>query len=157
MIFNVIVETPRGSRNKYEMDKKSGRIMLDRVLHSSVHYPADYGYIPDTLYSDGDPLDVLILNRFSVVPGCIVHARPIAVFKMLDSGDSDEKIIAVSDKDPHYRHWKDINDIPESLRDEIEEFFKTYKNLERGKYVEVKGWGDAKEAEEIVNSSFKKD
>ena len=154
MTIDVIVEITKGSRNKYELDKATGRIRLDRVLHSSVNYPADYGFVPDTLYEDGDPLDVMIINRFSTVPGCVVPVRPIAVFKMMDSGDSDEKVIAVPDGDPYYKNWTDLKDIPEGLKNEIEEFFKTYKNLEKGKSVEGKGWEDVKFAEAIIKSSL---
>jgi len=154
MTVDVIVEIAKGSRNKYELDKGSGQIRLDRVLHSSVSYPADYGFIPDTLYEDGDALDVLVINRFPTFSGCVIPARPIAVFKMVDSGSADEKVIAVPEGDPYFKDWNDLKDIPQALKNEIEEFFKTYKNLEKGKYVEVKGWDGAKLAEEIIKSSL---
>lgn len=154
MTIDVLVEITKGSRNKYELDKESGRIRLDRVLHSSVSYPADYGLIPDSLYDDGDPLDVLIINRFPTVPGCMVPVRPIAVFKMIDTGEADEKVIAVPDGDPYYKEWTDLKDIPQALKNEIEEFLKTYKNLEKGKYVEIKGWEGVKLAEEIIQKSL---
>ncbi len=154
MVIDIVVEITKGSRNKYEIDKESGRIRLDRVLSSSVSYPADYGFLPNTLYEDGDPLDVLVINRFATVPGCVVPVRPIAVFKMIDSGSSDEKIIAVPDGDKYYKEWSDLRDIPEALKNEIEEFFRTYKNLEKGKYVEVKGWDGVKLADEIIQKSL---
>ncbi len=153
MTVNVTVEIPKGSRNKYEFDKESGRIMLDRVLHSSVAYPADYGFIPDTHYDDGDPLDVAVLVRFPTVPGCVIPARPVGVLKMVDTGENDEKIIAVPEKDPYFASWKELDDVPEPLRNEISEFFATYKSLEKGKHVEVKGWGSRQEAEEIIQKS----
>lgn len=154
MTIDILIEIAKGSRNKYELDKESGRVRLDRVLHSSVSYPADYGFIPNSLSDDGDPLDVLIINRFPTVPGCLVPVRPIAVFKMVDTGESDEKIIAVPDGDPYYKEWSDIKDIPQGLKSEIEEFFRTYKNLEKDKYVEVKGWEGVKLAEEIIEKSL---
>lgn len=153
MTLDVIVEIPKGSRNKYELDKATGHIRLDRVLKSSVSYPFDYGFVPDTLYEDGDPLDVMIIGRFPTIPGCVVPARPIAVFKMNDTGESDEKIIAVSEGDSYFDGWNDINDIPEALKNEIEEFFKTYKNLEKNKYVEAKGWEGRATAEKIIEAS----
>ena len=154
MTIDVIVEITKGSRNKYELDKESGRIKLDRVLHSSVNYPADYGFLPDSLHGDGDPLDVMIINRFPTEPGCIVPVRPIAVFKMIDSGEPDEKVIAVPEGDPYFKEWNDLKDIPQALKNEIEEFFKTYKNLEKGKYVEVQGWEGGKLAEELIKQGL---
>jgi len=156
MTINVTIEVPKGSRNKYELDKNSGNIVLDRVLHSSVHYPACYGFIPDSLYADGDPLDVMVITRFPTVPGCVIPSRPIGVLKMIDTGDADEKIIAVPEKDPYHEKWNNIEDVPAALKNEIEEFFKTYKNLEKGKSVEIKGWGDKDEAEKIINESIQK-
>lgn len=150
--MDVIIEIPQGSRNKYEVDKKTNRIRLDRVLYSSVQYPADYGYFENTLCDDGDPLDVLVITRFPTFPGCVVGARPIAVFNMIDGGEGDEKIIAVPEDDPYFDAWNDIKDMPEALKNEIEEFFRTYKNLQKKK-VEVKGWGDAKEAEKTIRKA----
>lgn len=156
MTIDILIEIPKGSRNKYELDKKSGRIKLDRVLHSAVYYPADYGFIPGSFYDDGDPLDVLVITRFPTVPGCLVPARPIALFKMVDTGENDEKIIAVPDGDKYFESWNDLGDIPEALKNEIEQFFATYKALEKNKYVEVKGWDNAKEAERIIKESMEK-
>lgn len=154
MTIDIIVEITKGSRNKYELDKESGRIKLDRVLRSSVNYPADYGFLPESLHGDGDPLDVMVINRFPTIPGCIVPVRPIAVFKMIDSGEPDEKIIAVPEGDPYFEEWSDLKDIPQALKNEIEEFFKTYKNLEKGKYVKVQGWEGEKQAEELIKQGL---
>lgn len=154
MILDVVVEITKGSRNKYELDKGTGQFRLDRVLRSSVGYPADYGFLPGTLSEDGDPADVMVINRFPTFPGCMVSARVIGVFKMIDTGEADEKIIAVPKGDNYYESWNDLSDIPQAFKDEIEEFFKTYKSLEKNKHVEVQGWGDAKEAEEIIKKSL---
>lgn len=156
MTIQVLIEIPKGSRNKYELDKKSGRIKLDRVLHSSVTYPADYGLIPDTHSGDGDPLDVVVITRFPTFPGCMIEARPLALIEMVDTGEDDEKVIAVPAHDPYFNSWEDINDIPEALRNEINEFFATYKNLEPGKHVEIKGWQGVKAAEELITKSQNK-
>ncbi|HEY4496608.1 MAG TPA: inorganic diphosphatase [Candidatus Paceibacterota bacterium] len=154
MNIDVIVEIPKGSRNKYELDKKSGRIRLDRVLRSSVAFPADYGYIENTLSDDGDPLDVLIISRFPVFPGCVVSVRPIALFNMIDSGDNDEKIVGVPEKDPYFSSWEDLKDIPDALVKEIEEFYRTVKALEPNKFVEPKGWAGVKDAEAMVEKAI---
>lgn len=156
MTIEVLIEIPRGSRNKYELDKKSGRIRLDRVLHSSVVYPTDYGLIPGTESADGDPLDVLVITRFPTFSGCVVEARPIALIDMIDTKQGDEKIVAVPVGDPQFASWNDLSDIPETLRNEINEFFATYKNLEPGKFVEIKGWKGREEAEAIIKNSQSK-
>ncbi len=153
MIVDALIEITRHSRNKYEIDKKSGHIKLDRVLRSSVGYPADYGFIPNTHYSDGDPLDILVIIRFPTVPGCIVSTRPIGVLRMIDTGEHDEKIIAVPDDDPYYDSWKDIKDVPKALRHEIAHFFATYKELEKKKWVKLRGFGSKSEAEKIIKKS----
>ncbi|MDP2650796.1 MAG: inorganic diphosphatase [bacterium] len=155
MTINVLVEIPRGSRNKYEFDKETGRIKLDRVLHSSVTYPADYGFIPDSLSADGDPLDVLVITRFPTFPGCVVEARPIAFIDMIDTKEGDEKIVAVPVGDPQFASWNELEDIPEALKNEINEFFKTYKNLEPGKFVEIQGWQGREEAEAMIKKAIK--
>ena len=155
MTINVLIEIPRGSRNKYEFDKEIGRIKLDRVLHSSVTYPADYGFIPDSLSADGDPLDVLVITRFPTFPGCVVEARPIALIDMIDTKEGDEKIVAVPVGDPQFASWNELEDIPEALRNEINEFFKTYKNLEPGKFVEIQGWKGREEAEAMIKKAIK--
>ena len=155
MTINVLVEIPRGSRNKYEFDKETGRIKLDRVLHSSVTYPADYGFIPDSLSADGDPLDVLVITRFPTFPGCVVEARPVALIDMIDTKEGDEKIVAVPVGDPQFASWNELEDIPEALKNEINEFFKTYKNLEPGKFVEIQGWKGREEAEAMIKKAIK--
>ena len=156
MKIDVIVEITKGSRNKYEINKETGRVKFDRVLRSSVAYPADYGMVPNTLCDDGDPLDVLIINRFPTFPGCEVSVRPLGVFKMVDTGENDEKIIAVAEKDYYFENWKDLKDVHPAMLAEIEEFFMTYKNLEKGKTVASNGWGDAKEAEKVIKDSIAK-
>ena len=155
MTINVLIEIPRGSRNKYEFDKEIDRIKLDRVLHSSVTYPADYGFIPDSLSADGDPLDVLVITRFPTFPGCVVEARPIALIDMIDTKEGDEKIVAVPEGDPQFASWNELEDIPEALKNEINEFFKTYKNLEPGKFVEIQGWKGREEAEAMIKKAIK--
>ena len=153
MKVDVVIEIPKGSRNKYEFDEETGDIRLDRVLRSAVHYPGDYGEIPETLGDDGDPLDAIIVNRFPAFPGCVVPARVLGVLEMIDSGDNDEKLIAVPEGDPEFDNWKSLDDVPESTKEEIKEFFATYKNLEKGKVVEVKEWLGVDKAEEILKKA----
>ena len=155
MTIQVIIEIPKGSRNKYELDKASGKIKLDRVLRSSTPYPAEYGFIPGTLSDDGDSLDVVVITRFPTFPGCELEVRPLALIEMIDTGENDEKIVAVPEKDAHFSAWKDLADIPEPLKNEINEFFATYKNLEPDKHVEIKGWKDVRAAEEMIEKSTK--
>ncbi|MHB1253386.1 MAG: inorganic diphosphatase [Candidatus Humimicrobiaceae bacterium] len=151
-VVNVIVEVPKGSRNKYEYDPKSKRIKLDRVLFSAVHYPADYGYIENTLAEDGDEVDVLVLISEPTSPGCLIEAKPIGVLQMRDEKGNDNKILAVPLKDPLYQHVYDIHDIAPHLLAEIENFFLTYKKLE-AKVVGTDGWADLKKALEYLNKS----
>jgi inorganic pyrophosphatase len=140
-IINVLIEIPAGSKNKYEFDKDLNAMALDRVLSSSVQYPYDYGFIPNTLGNDGDPLDGMVIIDQPTFPGCVIAARPIGMLEMIDGGDRDEKILCVADKDPRYAHVKSLKDIPQHRLDEISEFFKTYKNLEK-KVTEILGWKD---------------
>lgn len=151
--LTAIVEIPQGSRNKYELDKSTGLMKLDRVLYSAVHYPGDYGFIPRTLHEDGDPLDVLILVKEQTFSGCMVDVRPIGVLKLLDRGEPDDKIIGVPLHDPYYNEIFDIADIPSHQLKEIEHFFLTYKDLE-GKRMENLGWGQSVEAMRIVTESI---
>jgi len=151
-VVNVIVEVPKGSRNKYEYDPMSKRIKLDRVLFSAVHYPADYGYIEDTLAEDGDQVDVLVLISEPTFPGCLIEAKPLGVLQMRDEKGNDNKILAVPLKDPLYQHVNDIHDIAPHLLTEIENFFLTYKKLE-AKVVATDGWGDSKKAVEYLNKT----
>jgi inorganic pyrophosphatase len=141
-IINVLIEIPAGSKNKYEFDKDLNAFALDRVLFSSVQYPYDYGFIPNTLADDGDPLDGMVIIDQPTFPGCVIAARPIGMLEMIDGGDRDEKILCVPDKDPRYANVKSLKDIPSHRLDEIAEFFKTYKNLEK-KVTEILGWQDA--------------
>lgn len=151
---NVVVETPRGSRNKYEVNKEGQGINLDRVLHSSVMYPADYGFIPRSYYEDGDPIDVLVLTSFPLYPGTILKARPVGVMHMIDGGDRDDKIIAVASKDPMNQGIKEITDVNPQLLAEIKNFFETYKLLE-GKKTSVSDYGNANEAKKQIIDALK--
>ena len=143
------IEIPRGSRNKYELDHETGQLRLDRVLYSSVHYPADYGFIPGTLAPDGDPLDILVLVQEPTFPGCLVPARAIGGLDMHDEKGSDFKIVAVPVGDPRYAHVHDLSHAGEHWAREIETFFATYKLLE-GKTTEVLGWHDTEEACRVI-------
>ncbi|GAA1440687.1 inorganic diphosphatase [Leifsonia poae] len=154
--YDVIIEIPKGSRNKYEVDHKTGRVYLDRVLFTSFVYPTDYGFFENTLGLDGDPVDVLVLLEYPLFPGVGVKVRPVGVLNMSDEAGSDAKVIAVPYKDPRWKHIQDVNDIPEETRNEIQHFFERYKDLEPGKWVKVDAWGDAAEAEAIVEAGFKK-
>lgn len=136
---DVLVEIPRGSRQKYELDKETGRIRLDRVLYSSVHYPADYGFVMDTLADDGDPLDALVLVEEPTFPGCVVPARPIGTLLMRDGKGEDEKILCVPVGDPRFDRVRELDDVAPHWRAEIETFFATYKTLEDER-TEVRGW-----------------
>lgn len=128
-----IVEVPKNSVLKYELDKETGLIKLDRVLYSAVHYPGDYGFIPRTYWEDGDPLDVIILSNFPVYPKTIVTVRPIGVLHMVDEEESDHKIICVHATDPRFNRYKDLKDVPEHILKEIKHFFETYKELQEKK------------------------
>ena len=149
---DVFVEIPKGSRTKYELDKKTGRIRLDRVLFSSVHYPADYGFVTDTLAGDGDPLDALVVVEEPTFPGCVIPARPIGTLLMRDSKGEDEKILAVPIGDPRFDEIKELTDLPKHWLREIETFFATYKELE-GDAVSLGGWKDAKTAWSLIEKS----
>jgi inorganic pyrophosphatase len=149
----VIVEVPKGSRNKYELDRESGRIKLDRVLFSSVHYPADYGYVEGTLAEDGDEVDVLVLIEEPTFPGCLITTRPVGMLLMRDDKGQDNKVLAVPTTDPRWGHAFDIHDLPPSLLNEIENFFLTYKKLE-SKVVVSDGWQDATKARAYLVSSL---
>src|SRR5262245_3906632 len=146
---DVIVEIPRGSRNKYEFDPATGSIRLDRVLYSSVHYPGDYGFIPGTTSGDGDPLDVLILVEEPTFPGCRMRVRPIGVLLLRDGTDEDEKILAVPVADPRFAEVLDLMDLPSHWLAEVETFFETYKALEE-KTTATGGWRGVAEAHEVL-------
>ena len=152
-IVNGIIEIPKGVRAKYELDKESGLLKLDRVLYSSVYYPANYGFIPRTLGEDKDPLDILILSQSEVVPLCIVPARIIGVMRMLDDGEADDKIIAVALGDPSVNRYKDAAELPDHLVDETMSFFEDYKKLE-DKTVVVEKIFDKETAVRILQEAF---
>ena len=143
------IEIPRGSRNKYEFDEGTGRLRLDRVLYSSVHYPTDYGFIPDTLAEDGDHLDILVLMQEPTFPGCIIDARPIGGLDMSDEKGPDFKVLAVPVGDPRYQHVTDLSHLGDHWLREIETFFATYKLLEP-KQTDVLGWHDAAFAWDVI-------
>ena len=154
--YDVVVEIPKGSRNKYEVDHETGRVYLDRVLFTSFVYPTDYGYFENTLGLDGDPVDALVLLEYPVFPGVGVKVRPVGVLNMSDEAGSDAKVLVVPFKDPRWKHIQDIDDVPQHTKDEIKHFFERYKDLEPNKWVKVEAWGDAAEAEQIVQDGIKK-
>ncbi|NBL63843.1 inorganic diphosphatase [Flavobacterium sp. NST-5] len=147
--FDVLIEIPKGSRNKYEYDFELKKIRFDRMLFSSMMYPADYGFIPETLALDGDPLDVLVLATEPTFPGCVMEVKPIGVFHMADEKGPDEKIICVPVSDPIWNKLNDLSDMNPHQLKEIEHFFQVYKDLEHKK-VDVEGWGDVTVAKEII-------
>ena len=147
--FICVVEISKGSKKKYELDKETGYIILDRVLHTSTHYPANYGFIPRTYGDDGDPLDVLLLCSEAIAPLTLVRSYPIGVISMLDSGKLDEKIIAIPFNDPNYNMYKDISDIPKHIFDEMSHFFTVYKTLENKETVVERAQGREKALEVI--------
>jgi inorganic pyrophosphatase len=152
--YDVVVEIPKGSRNKYEVDHLTGRVYLDRVLFTSFAYPTDYGYFENTLGLDGDPVDALVLLEYPVFPGVGVKVRAVGVLNMSDEAGSDAKVVVVPHKDPRWAHIQDISDVPEQTRKEIEHFFARYKDLEPEKFVKIEGWGNAAEAEQIIIDGF---
>lgn len=149
--FICVIEISKGSRNKYELDKETGFLILDRILYTSTHYPANYGFIPRTFGDDGDPLDVLLLCSESIQPMTLVRAYPIGVITMLDNGKNDEKIIAVPFNDPNYNSFHDISDLPPHRISEMEHFFKVYKMLEH-KETAIKEQGNREEAVQIIKN-----
>jgi len=154
--YDVVIEIPKGSRNKYEVDHETGRVYLDRVLFTSFVYPTDYGFFENTLGDDGDPLDALVLLEYPLFPGVGVKVRPVGVLNMSDEAGGDAKVIAVPYKDPRWQHIQDVDDIPEQTRKEIEHFFARYKDLEPGKFVNIEGWGDAAEADGLIQKAIAK-
>lgn len=152
--INTIIEINKGSKNKYEIDKETGLIALDRVSHTSQDFPFDYGFVPQTLYDDGDAVDIILLTTHALIPGILVRVRPVAVLNMIDSGDADDKIIAVPIDDPRWIGTKDLKDINPHTLKEIEHFYSTYKNLQN-KVVQVTGFKGKKEAEAVFNRGIK--
>lgn len=155
MEFDMTVEIPAGNKNKYEIDHETGRIRLDRLLFTAMRYPADYGYIEDTLGEDGDPLDALVLLDEPTFPGCIVRVRPVGVFHMVDDAGGDDKVLCVAAGDPRRDAIQDTSDVSDFTLDEIRHFFEVYKALEPGKYVEEGShWGDRAAAEKIITEAL---
>ncbi len=153
--ISVMIEIPKGSRNKYEYDKERKCVRFDRMLFSAMHYPSDYGFIPETLAEDGDPLDALVLVWEPTFPGCLIEAKPVGLFKMWDEKGLDHKILCVPLYDPLWNHIEDISDVPPHLLKEIEHFFKVYKELE-DKKTGVDGWQDRASAVGVIKECRKR-
>jgi len=153
--YEAVIEIPKGSRVKYEVDHETGRVHLDRVLYTAFGYPTNYGFFEHTLGDDGDPVDVLVLLDYELYPGSGLTVRPVGVFNMTDDGGGDAKVIGVIAKDPRWDWVQDVDDIPEFTRKEIEHFFEHYKDLEPGKWVKTEGWGSRADAEAIVEAGLK--
>ena len=150
---NVIIEVPVGGEPiKYEMDKEAGTLVVDRFLYTSMRYPGNYGFIPQTLSGDGDPCDVLVANQRGIIPGAMMACRPVGVLKMQDEAGPDEKIVAVPVPrlTRRYEHVHNYTDLPEITINQIQHFFEHYKDLEKNKWVKVLGWGDAEEAQQLI-------
>jgi inorganic pyrophosphatase len=154
--YDVTIEIPKGHRNKYEVDHATGRIRLDRLLFTSTRYPADYGYVENSLGEDGDPLDALVLLDEPTFPGCLVGARPIGVFHMTDEAGGDDKILMVPAHDPRVAHLTELEHVSEFDRLEIQHFFETYKDLEPGKSVEGAHWSGRAEAETVIREAIER-
>ena len=154
MAHDVVIEIPRGSRNKYEVDHETGRVHLDRVLFTPFVYPTDYGFFENTLGGDGDPLDALVLLEHPLFPGVGVKVRPVAMLVMEDDGGVDEKVLCVQDKDPRWQHIQDLKDVPQQTLDEIEHFFTRYKDLEPGKWVKIQGWQDKAATQKVIDNAY---
>ncbi len=150
---NGIIEIPKNTRAKYELDKESGLLLMDRVIYSSMYYPANYGFIPKTYCDDHDPLDILVLSQITIVPMCIVSAKVIGVMHMVDHGEKDDKIIAVAENDMSVNHINDISELPDHFIKELKNFFEDYKKLE-DKTVVIEEFQDAATAHEIVRQSM---
>lgn len=148
-IVYAVVEVPKGSQNKYEYSKSAGVIKLDRVLYSPLHYPGDYGFIPQSYYGDGDPLDILIMMEEPTFPGCVIEARPIGMLQLVDRGEHDDKILAVPSTDPHYEEYLDLENLPKHFPKAVEHFFITYKQLQ-GAEVVSQGWVGAQGAKAAI-------
>ena len=151
-ILPAIIEVPKGSQIKYELDKKSGLVRVDRILYSAVHYPANYGFIPQTYCEDNDPLDILVLGQESVSPLCIMRARPIGVMKMIDGGEADDKIIAIHEDDPQYNCYHHIDDLPPHTLKTLKRFFEDYKILEQ-KEVRIESFLGPDKAKDIIRQA----
>ena len=157
--INVVIEVPMGSNPvKYEFDKEAGSIMVDRFVQTAMFYPCNYGFIPCTLSEDGDPVDVLVVSNYPVIPGAVIKARPIGVLMMEDESGQDEKILAVptTKLDPYFENIKSYTDLPEIFIKRIGHFFENYKDLEKGKWVKIEGWRDYQAAKEIILEGLKR-
>jgi len=154
--INVVIEIPQGSAVKYELDKDTGAIFVDRFLFTPMAYPAAYGFIPGTLAEDGDPADAMVLAPAPIVPGAVIRARPIGMLQMEDESGQDEKIVCVPHDKIHtqYTDVKEVADLPEITRQAIEHFFTRYKDLEKGKWVKVTGWAGSEAAAEVIRKSL---
>jgi inorganic pyrophosphatase len=148
-VVNVIIEIPKGSKNKYEIDKETGLIKLDRAMKTSQDYPFDYGFVPQTLWDDGDALDVVLLTTYPLAPGILVEARPVGIMTMIDGGESDDKMIAVPASDPRFDGVTSLKDVNPYTLKEMRHFFETYKTID-GKKVEIKGFHEREEAEAAI-------
>ena len=148
-VVECIIEIPMGTKNKYEVNKETGRITLDRVLYSALTYPGEYGFIEDTLSEDGDPLDILVISSYPTFPGCVVGARILGYLTVIDNGENDEKVLAVVDKDPRFDGINSINDLKEQQKAEIKDFFESYKKLQNIK-VEIDDFHNKEEALELI-------
>ena len=156
MEFDVTIEIPKGQRNKYEVDHRTGRIRLDRTLFTATQYPADYGFVDDTLGQDGDPLDALVLVQEPTFPGCLIRCRAIGMFRMTDEKGPDDKVLCLPTADPRQEHVRDIHHLNEFHKLEIQHFFEVYKDLEPGKSVEGAVWVGRAEAEAEITKSFER-
>jgi len=153
---NVIIEVAAGAAPvKYEMDKESGALLVDRFVQTAMHYPCNYGFIPHTLSLDGDPADVLVVTRYPLLPGCVIACRPVGVLLMEDDGGKDEKILAVptTKLDSFYENIREYTDFPATFINQIQHFFEQYKAIEKGKWAKITGWGDKARAMELIQAS----
>jgi inorganic pyrophosphatase len=150
--MNVIIEIPKFSKNKYEIDKETGIIALDRVMHTAQDYPFDYGFVPQTLFDDGDALDVVLVTTYPLAPGILVKARPIGIMEMVDGGEQDDKVVAVPVEDPRFDNVKDVDDLSPHFKKEMSHFFETYKKVQN-KEVSVGPWHGADEAKKAFAKS----
>ena len=152
-VIYAVIEVPKGSRNKYEYSKTAGVIKLDRVLYSPLHYPGDYGFIPQSFYGDGDPLDILVMMNEPTFPGCVIEVRPIGMLRMIDKDQNDDKILAVPSTDPQFDDILDFDDLPRHFPKEVEHFFLVYKQLQ-GTTVTSGGWGHASDAKMAIRNAL---
>jgi len=150
-----LVEIPKGGTNKYEYDQRFDVFRLDRVLYEAVFYPTEYGFIPQTINeTDGDPLDIMVLSTFSTFPGCLLACRPIGMFRMIDSGQQDNKIIAVPSDDPRFEEIEELTDLPSHFKKEIKNFWQNYAEIQPGKKITTEGWSEKKAAWELIKKSM---